>query len=56
MATVFDIVEKLRAGEEVVIHNKYRGVVMQQMEDHSIGDICVKFEAHNKNHTKLTVE
>lgn len=55
MATVFEIAEKLRNGEEVVIHKKYRFVVMQQMSDHDIGDITVNFEPHGKNYVKLTL-
>lgn len=55
MATVFEIVDKLRAGEEVVISNKYKGIVMQQMSDHKIGDIIVSFEPSGKNHTKMVI-
>lgn len=55
MATVFEIVEKLRAGEEIVIHNKYRSVVMQQMTDHDVGDIRVNFTPLDKHHTKMTL-
>jgi len=55
MATVFEIVDKLRAGEEVVISNKYKGIVMQQMNDHKIGDVAVSFEPHGKNYTKMAI-
>ena len=55
MATVFEIVDKLRAGEEVIISNKYKGIVMQQMSDHEIGDIAVSFEPCGKSHTKMVI-
>jgi hypothetical protein len=54
MATVFEIAEKLRRGEEVVIPSSYQFIVMQQMSDHPIGDIAVKFEHAGKGCTKLT--
>jgi hypothetical protein len=59
MASIFEIVDKLRAGEEVIIHNKYQFTVMQQIEDHGskIGYLKpIKFEPHDKKHTRLTLE
>lgn len=56
MATVFEIADSLRNGEEVIIHKKYQFVIMQQMSDHDIGDICVGFEPYKKNYVKLTVK
>lgn len=50
MATVFEIVKKLRDGEEVVLHNRYRATVMQQMTEHEIGQILIDFKQHDKNH------
>lgn len=41
MATVFETVEKLRKGEEVVMQNKFVPVFLQQMTDHAAVDICV---------------
>lgn len=55
MANVFEITEKLRSGEEVIINNKYKGIVMQQMTDHEIGDIRIKFTPFDKNHTVMTI-
>nr|KJZ10766.1 hypothetical protein TW77_06955 [Pseudoalteromonas rubra] len=58
MATVIEIVEKLRNGEEVVIHNRYQFTVMQQIEIHGekIGALPpISFEQHDKNHTRLTL-
>ena len=56
MATVFEIVEKLRNNEEVIIHKKYQFVIMEQMSEHDIGDISVKFEPEGKSYIKLTIE
>lgn len=56
MATVFDIVEKLRSGEEVIIPNSYQFVFMQQVELHGdeIGYLPpVDFSPHDKKHAKL---
>jgi len=55
MATVFEIVDKLRDGEEVVISNKYKGIVMQQMNDHKVGDIVISFEPCGNGHTKMAI-
>lgn len=55
MADVFEIAKKLRRGEEVIIHNKYRFIVMQQMAAHEMGCIAVEFKPHDKNHLKLTL-
>ena len=59
MATVFEIVEKLRNGEEVIIPSKYSFILMQQMEGHSekIGALRgINFEPHSKKGmTKLTL-
>ncbi len=55
MANVFDIAEKLRNGEKVIIHNRYRFIVMQQMSEHNIGDIRVDFKQHNRNHVVMTI-
>jgi len=50
MATVFEIVKKLRDGEEVVLNNRYRATVMQQMIEHEIGQILIDFKQHDKSH------
>lgn len=55
MATVIEIAEKLRNGEEVIIHKKHQFIVMRQMSDHDIGDIRVNFKPHGKNYVKLTL-
>ena len=54
MATVFEIVDKLRAGEEVVVPAKYAGTVMQQIEIHGkeIGDMPpIDFKIKNRKCT-----
>lgn len=59
MASIFEIVEKLRNGEEVVIQNQHQTVVMQQIELHGeqIGQLDpISFEPHSKGHTSLQLE
>ena len=56
MATVFEIVEKLRNGEEVIIPNRYQFTVMQQIDIHGeeIGELPpISFSKHDKKHCKL---
>lgn len=58
MATVIDIVEKLRNGEEVIIPNEYQFTFMQQIEVHGdeIGALPpINFEQVSKRHCKLTL-
>lgn len=55
MATVFEIVEKLRSGEDVILNNKHLNVFLQQMTAHKIPDIRVVISKHDKNHKKLTL-
>lgn len=56
MATVIEIVEKLRRKEEVLIPTKYSFIFMKQVEDHSekLGHIeQISFTPHGKCITKL---
>lgn len=58
MATVIEIVKKLRNGEEVIIQNQHQFTVMQQIEVHSesIGTLPpISFEQYDKKHTRLTL-
>ena len=51
MATIFEIVDKLRAGEEVVIPSKFAFTVMDQISVHSgkIGSLRpISFVTKNK--------
>ena len=59
MASIHEIVEKLRNGEEVIIQSKHQFVVMNQICVHSdsIGELKpIKFEPHGKKHSRLTLE
>ena len=55
MASVFEIVKKLRNEEEVIINKRYQFILMQQMDAHKIGDIVVNFEPHGKNRVRVTL-
>ena len=58
MATVFEIVEKLRNGEEVIIPSKYCFILMRQIEVRSekIGELRpIDFKPHSKKMTKLSL-
>jgi hypothetical protein len=51
MATIFEIVEKLRAGQEVIVPSKYAFTVMDQIQVHGdkIGTLPpISFVTKNK--------